>query len=83
MAPCGEPLLRAPVEGWGAVTDGMRYLCSPPGLSFRYIALIARLTRTAMIEVLGADFVLAARARGAGERTVLLGHACATPRCRC
>ena len=72
----GNRSLRAPVEGWGAVTDGMRYLLLPAlALSFRYIALIARLTRTAMIEVLGADFVLAARARGAGERTVLLGHA--------
>jgi peptide/nickel transport system permease protein len=72
----GNRSLRAPAEGWGAVTDGMRYLILPAlALSFRYIALIARLTRSAIVEVLGADFVLAARARGAGERTVLVGHA--------
>ena len=55
--------------------DGRDALPLLPALALSFhIALIARLTRTAMIEVLGADFVLA-RARGAGERTVLLGHA--------
>ena len=44
-------------------------------LSLRYLALIARITRTAMLDVLGADFVLAARSRGSSERAVLLGHA--------
>lgn len=72
----GNRSLRAPAEGWGAVTDGLRYLLLPAlALSFRYTALIARLTRAALVEVLGADFVLAARARGAGEGTVLVGHA--------
>lgn len=72
----GNRSLRAPAEGWAAVTDGLRYLLLPAlALSLRYVALIARLTRSSVLEVLGADFILAARARGASERTVLAGHA--------
>ena len=44
-------------------------------LSFRYLALISRMTRASLIEVLNADFILAARSRGASERRVLFGHA--------
>lgn len=39
------------------------------------IGPIARLTRTAVLEVLGADFVRTARAKGLKERTVIVGHA--------
>jgi glutathione transport system permease protein len=39
------------------------------------IGPIARLTRTAVLEVLGADFVRTARAKGLRERTVIVGHA--------
>jgi ABC-type dipeptide/oligopeptide/nickel transport system permease component len=39
------------------------------------IGPIARLTRTAVLEVLGADFVRTARAKGLRERTVIIGHA--------
>ncbi len=53
-----------------------RHLVLPAlALSLRYLALIARITRTSMIGVLGAEFILAARARGASERVVLIGHA--------
>ncbi|HSW10920.1 MAG TPA: ABC transporter permease [Bacillota bacterium] len=38
-------------------------------------ALVARLTRSAMLEVLGQDYVRTARAKGLGERTVLYRHA--------
>jgi peptide/nickel transport system permease protein len=64
------------VRGGGGVLDGLRYLVLPAfALSLRYLALIARITRTAMLEVLGAEFVLASRLRGASERAVLFGHA--------
>jgi peptide/nickel transport system permease protein len=64
------------IRGGGGFIDGVRHLVLPAlALSLRYLALIARLTRTAMLEVLSADFILAARARGAGERAVLLNHA--------
>jgi peptide/nickel transport system permease protein len=38
-------------------------------------AAIMRLTRSGMLEVLGADFVRTARAKGLNERTVILRHA--------
>lgn len=37
--------------------------------------VLARLTRSGMLEVLGADFVRTARAKGLGERAVLFHHA--------
>ena len=40
-----------------------------------YIALIARITRTSVIEVMNEDFIRTARAKGLDERGVLLGHA--------
>ncbi|MNK68553.1 Dipeptide transport system permease protein DppB [compost metagenome] len=39
------------------------------------MAIIARMTRAAMLEVLGADYVRTARAKGLGERAVVWGHA--------
>jgi peptide/nickel transport system permease protein len=39
------------------------------------VGFIARQTRSAMLEVLGQDFVRTARAKGAAERRVLLRHA--------
>jgi peptide/nickel transport system permease protein len=38
-------------------------------------AIIARVTRSAMLEVLRLDFMTALRAKGLGERAVILGHA--------
>lgn len=40
-----------------------------------FMARFARLTRSAMLDVLGQDFVRTARAKGLTERTVLLRHA--------
>ncbi len=40
-----------------------------------YVALIARITRAAMLEVLSQDYVRTARAKGITERAVLLRHA--------
>jgi peptide/nickel transport system permease protein len=44
-------------------------LCTVP------MAIIARITRGAMLEVLGADYVRTARAKGLRERTITWGHA--------
>jgi peptide/nickel transport system permease protein len=64
------------VRGPAGFADGVHHLILPTlALSLRYLALIARITRTAMLQVLHADFILASRARGASERAVLLGHA--------
>lgn len=44
-------------------------------LSLPYAAYVARLTRLGMIEVLGADYIRTARAKGVSESRVILRHA--------
>jgi len=44
-------------------------------LGSRSVAFLARMTRSAMLEVLGSDLVRTARAKGVRERAVLLRHA--------
>ena len=76
-----------PVQGFRSVTEGLgpfaeRIALPTLTLTFLYIALIARITRTSMLEVLGEDYVRTARAKGLSERRVLMGHAlrnCAVP----
>jgi peptide/nickel transport system permease protein/oligopeptide transport system permease protein len=48
-----------------------------PGLTLALfsVGLIARMTRSAMLEVLGQDYVRTARAKGAGFRVVVFRHA--------
>jgi len=44
-------------------------------LSFIYVALIARITRASVLEVLNEDYIRTARAKGQIERKVLFAHA--------
>jgi oligopeptide transport system permease protein len=61
-----------PVGGWGTP----QALVLPAiTLALPYVAYIARLLRSSMIETLGQDFVRTARAKGLRERTVLYRHA--------
>ena len=61
-----------PPSGFGRV----EYLVLPAlALGTRSIAFLARMTRSAMLEVLGSDFVRTARAKGLRERVVLGRHA--------
>ncbi|SED50683.1 peptide/nickel transport system permease protein [Rhizobiales bacterium GAS188] len=72
----GAHSLRAPRDGIGMALDTVSHLVLPAlALSFRYLALISRMTRASLIEVMNADFILAARSRGASERRVLFAHA--------
>jgi peptide/nickel transport system permease protein len=67
--------VREEYTGLAAALDLGRHLILPAvALSFRYMALIARLTRASMLEAMSQDFILAARARGLPERLVLLQH---------
>jgi ABC-type dipeptide/oligopeptide/nickel transport system permease component len=60
-----------PPSGYG----GIKYLILPAlALGMRSIAFLARVTRSAMLEVLGGDFVRTARAKGLTERGVVLRH---------
>ncbi len=61
-----------PVAQWGTPSS---MVLPSIALSLPFTAYIARLTRMGMIDVLGADFIRTARAKGAPERTVLLKHA--------
>jgi peptide/nickel transport system permease protein len=71
----GDAPLRGAASGWAGVLEGARYLLLPAfALALRYIALIARITRARAVEVLRAEFVLAARARGASETRIMLDH---------
>jgi peptide/nickel transport system permease protein len=58
------------------VVDVARHLVLPAGtLSLLLAALIVRVTRTAMSDALGEDYIAAARAKGATELRVLVRHA--------
>jgi len=69
-----------PVQGFRSITRGFgpffeRMVLPTIALSFVYVALIARMTRAAMLNVLGEDFVRTARAKGINEGSVLFRHA--------
>jgi len=56
-------------------SGGLAYLLLPAlTLGMRSIAFLARMTRSAMLEVLGSDFIRTARAKGLAERVVVLRH---------
>src|SRR6516164_9645995 len=68
-----------PVQGFKSITAGFgpffeRIILPTCTLSFIYVALIARMTRAAMLDVLGEDYVRTARAKGINEVAVLLRH---------
>ncbi len=61
-----------PVGGWG----GISHLVLPALiLAAPYVAYIARLMRSSLLDTLNQDFIRTARAKGLGERSVLYKHA--------
>jgi peptide/nickel transport system permease protein len=68
-----------PVQGYRSIAGGFgpfleRLILPTLTLSFIYVALIARMTRASMLDVLGEDYVRTARAKGINEAGVLLRH---------
>ena len=61
-----------PVGGWGSPTS---WILPALTLAGPYVAYIARLTRTSMLEVLGQDYIRTARAKGLTEWKVVSQHA--------
>lgn len=62
--------------GVAHVLDVLEHLILPAAtLTVVYLAQMMRLTRTAMLNVLGENFITTARAKGLAERRVLYGHA--------
>jgi peptide/nickel transport system permease protein len=69
-----------PVQGYTAFSNGffpwLENLILPSvALGGVYIALIARITRATMLEVLQQDYIRTARAKGAGQSNILFLHA--------
>ncbi|MGB0504653.1 MAG: ABC transporter permease [Pikeienuella sp.] len=69
-----------PVQGYNRIGDGIwpwfRNLILPAvALSVIFVAFIARMTRTSVLEVLGEDYIRTARAKGQTETKVLIRHA--------
>lgn len=69
-----------PVQGYRSIREGfwpfLRHLILPSiALGTIYIALIARITRASMLDVLAQDYVRTAHAKGLPPRAVLMGHA--------
>ena len=61
---------------FGALLDALRHLLLPAlALATIPLAMTARITRAAMLEVLGSDYVRTARAKGLGPTGVVMKHA--------
>ncbi len=68
-----------PVQGYQRLGQGVggfieRLILPSLTLSVLYVALIARITRASVLEVLNADYVRTARAKGLGDLWVTLRH---------
>lgn len=56
--------------------QAFRHMLLPSlSLGFIQMAQVARMTRSAMLEILGQDYILVARAKGLPERSILFNHA--------
>jgi ABC-type dipeptide/oligopeptide/nickel transport system permease component len=60
-----------PSGGWGEPKD---YVLPVIAYSMAPTALVARYTRVSLLEVMNTDYVRTARAKGLGERRVMLAH---------
>jgi peptide/nickel transport system permease protein len=68
-----------PVQGYQRIADGFggfiqRLVLPSFTLAIIYVALVARITRASVLEVLSADHVRTARAKGLADLPVLLRH---------
>jgi len=69
-----------PVQGYRSLRDGvwewLRHLILPSiALGTVYVALIARMTRASMLDVLSQDYIRTAAAKGLAPDQILIGHA--------
>jgi len=70
-------IITALVTGqWEALGDALKHMILPMvALGTIPLAIIARMTRSSMLDVLGLDYIRTARAKGAGESLVIRRHA--------
>lgn len=77
---CAIRLHWLPVQGYASLSNGFwpwaSHLILPSiALGLAYVALIARITRASMLEVLSEDYMRTARAKGASTGSMLFHHA--------
>jgi peptide/nickel transport system permease protein len=71
-----DPAMHDYMTAWGAFVDRVRHLILPAStLTLITMAAIARYQRSAMLEVLPADYIRTARAKGVSEREIVWRHA--------
>jgi ABC-type dipeptide/oligopeptide/nickel transport system permease component len=72
----GMRSLRFDLTGWSAVLDVLKHMILPTAtLTIFNLALIARVTRANMINVLRMEYIAYARSKGVPERSIVLRHA--------
>jgi peptide/nickel transport system permease protein len=69
-----------PVQGFSSISEGigpfLGHIALPTvTLGLAFMALLTRMTRSAMLEVLGQDYIRTARAKGLPRATVIFVHA--------
>lgn len=69
-----------PVQGFSSIREGpgpfLSHIALPTvALGLAYLALLTRMTRASMVEVLGQDYIRSARARGVSPSSILFVHA--------
>ncbi|HEX7929176.1 MAG TPA: ABC transporter permease [bacterium] len=69
-----------PVQGFVSIGEGvapfLRHIALPTvALGMVYMALLARITRACLVDILASDYVRTAMAKGVGDRRMLLVHA--------
>ena len=70
-------MLDATLQGdWSALADALRHLVLPAlALATIPLAIIARMTRASMLDVLSREYIRTAEAKGLSRRAVILRHA--------
>src|SRR5580700_6166865 len=69
-----------PVQGYVSITSGLwpflsHIILPSAALGMIFAALIARITRASMLDVLSQDYIRTAQAKGLSNQQVLIGHA--------
>jgi peptide/nickel transport system permease protein len=69
-----------PVQGYAPIGEGVgpwieRLVMPSIALGLAYVALIARITRASMLDVLAEDYIRTAKAKGVATHSMLLKHA--------
>ena len=74
-----DPVVHDYLTAWPAALDRLRHLILPVGaLTLMIIAGVTRFQRAALLDVLPADYVRTARAKGLSDRRVIWRHALRT-----